>query len=279
MDDYSNNKDRKGMKGLSFFFLEKGAGLIDGRQIGEFLGAKLNPTDGFEDDICIYVKCQPPENFPKYSYINIVDGVGLIPWIKSHPQIGVIVTSITAKKYLSEILNKSDVKFIPEHHCNYERFKRSKKEINTVGVIGNQKGFDYDIQETSKQFREIGFEFKYCGNYKNRFDVINFYQTIDIQINWRPHVTGAHAKLHNPLKLANAASFGIPTVSYTEENYVEEFGGYFVEAEEIDEIFLRTKMLQDFPLIYETYSDLLLKKSEEYHIENVANLYRGLTEV
>lgn len=57
------------MRNLSFFFKPSGAGEIDGRQIGDFLCAKLNPIHNYEDDACIYVKQQPPDNFPKYTYL------------------------------------------------------------------------------------------------------------------------------------------------------------------------------------------------------------------
>jgi len=268
---------KKIMRDISFFFNPYGAGEIDGRQIGEFLQAKLNPTAGYQDDICIYVKCQPPECLPEHSYVNIVDGVGLIGWLLRHPRVGVIATSKTAQEYLIEVLDR-DVQFIPEHHCNCERDKRTREEITTVGMIGNIKGFDCDLEYAKKRFNDIGMKFIWKSNYSNRFDVINFYKKIDIQINWRPHVSGVHAKLHNPLKLANAASFGIPTVSYPEENYVKEFSGYFLAPDKIEDLFDEVTILKNRPEYHQAYSELLLKKAEQYHIENVTKLYRQLQE-
>ena len=265
------------MRDLSFFFRPYGAGEIDGRQVGEFLRAKINPASGYQDDVCIYVKCQPPEHLPEHSYVNIVDGVGLIGWLLRHPKVGVIATSKVAQEYLSNAIDR-DIEFIPEHHCNYERAKRNRKEIATVGMIGNVKGFDCGLEYAKERFNDIGMEFIWKSDYVNRFDVVNFYKQIDIQVNWRPHVKGIHAKLHNPLKLANAASFGIPTVAYPEENYVKEFSGYFLAPGRIEDLFDDVMILKNQPEYYQAYSGLLLNKAEQYHIENVAKLYRRLQE-
>ena len=55
--------------------------MIRGDQIADYIGAKLNPSSGFEDDVCIYVKPhveRPPFDFKgKKSYLDIVDGWGL----------------------------------------------------------------------------------------------------------------------------------------------------------------------------------------------------------
>ena len=34
--------------------------LIRGNQMAEYLGGKLNPTEGYENDVCIYVKPHVP---------------------------------------------------------------------------------------------------------------------------------------------------------------------------------------------------------------------------
>jgi hypothetical protein len=261
---------------ISFFFQERGAGLINGRQMGEFLGAKLNPTEGFDDDICIYVKCVPPDNFPKRSYVNIVDGVGLIPWLARHPECGVISTSVTGTNYLKNRLNR-EVVFIPEAHCNWDRETRTRSRVTTVGVIGNKKGFDIPLSIAIDRLRAIGLEFKYCDTYTSRQSVVDFYKTVDIQICYRPNVTGVHALLHNPLKLENAGSFGIPTVAYAEENFIAEFGGCFVPVDNEFDLFRLVAELKNDPGLYGGVSRRSAEKSEEYHIENVAEYYRRLS--
>src|SRR3989304_8326463 len=57
---------------FSFFYGRGGAGLIRGVQMAEYLGAKKNPTKGFKNDICTYVKIRPPDNHSKRSYLDLV---------------------------------------------------------------------------------------------------------------------------------------------------------------------------------------------------------------
>jgi hypothetical protein len=260
---------------ISFFFNKTGSGEIRGRQIGTYLGARLNPQEGYEDDVCIYVKMQPPVHYPKKSFVDVVDGCGLVGWCKEHPSCGVISTSLTGQRYLSEVLKKKVV-FIPEHHCNFERELRPDRSVTTVGVIGVMKGFNLDPEETRLRFLKEGMNFVWTEDFTTRGDVIDFYRGIDIQICWRPHVKGMHAQLHNPLKLANAASFGIPTVSYGEDNYRAEFELCFFPVYTVDDLFRFTLELRDEPRLYKHLAEVGLKKAEEYHIEKVAKYYEEL---
>ena len=213
--------------GISFFYkTKKASGIIRGEQISSYVGAKKNPENNFIDDVCVFVKKQPFENFPKLSYLDIIDGSGLVDWAKKHPTIGIIAISEIAKNYLSEKLNRKDIKLIPEHHCNYERTQRASDTVKNVGYIGYKRslrGFTNDIMYT---FAKYGFNFKSVTNFNTRLDVVNFYKSIDIQISFRDKTctnTWHERNLKNPLKLANAGSFGIPTVCYPELNYQREF--------------------------------------------------------
>jgi hypothetical protein len=261
---------------ISFFFGNSGAGEIRGRQVGSYLGAKLNPSDDFQEDVCIYVKMRPPDNFSKHSYVDVVDGVGLVDWLQKHPNCGAITTSLTGQVLLSKYL-KQKVIFIPENHCNYERYIRVPREVKVAGIIGNMKGFGMSITETEKRLNDIGMEFKVCDSYRTRQDVIDFYKTIDIQLCWRPHVKGSHSQLHNPLKIANAASFGIPTVAYPEDNFLAEFGGCFFSAFNIEDFFRFVHELKTEPRLYDHLVKQGLERAERYHIENIAPLYEALS--
>jgi hypothetical protein len=42
--------------GISFFTKKGGSGEIRGKQVAEYIGARLNPETNFEKDLCIYVK-------------------------------------------------------------------------------------------------------------------------------------------------------------------------------------------------------------------------------
>src|SRR5512139_3024520 len=105
---------------ISFFRRHGGSGEIRATQMAEWLGARVNPRKGYEDDICIYVKMQPPENYPRKSYLDIVDGEERVSWLLKHPDIGVIASSLSGHDYLCRKLQRAGIVYIPQHHCNYE---------------------------------------------------------------------------------------------------------------------------------------------------------------
>ena len=57
------------------------------------------------------------------------------------------------------------------------------------------------------EMEKRGLIFLTSTKFHDRQEVANFYQQIDIQVIWRP--SRARARLKNPLKIVNAASFGI----------------------------------------------------------------------
>jgi hypothetical protein len=244
--------------------------------MAEYLGAELNPKT-IDSPTCIYVKQHPPEDYPSGSFIDPVDGDGLLPWINNHPDIGVIAISKLSQQFLSSKLNRDDIYFIPEHHCNYERWRRVGKPVDTVGFIGYpsscHEGFDF----FAKKFHSLGFKFLYKTSFRNRLDVVLFLSQIDIQIGYRPYMPPTIAKLKNPLKLANAGSFGIPTVAFREENYDLEFENCYVAIDCIDDLFSSCCALRDSEAYYNHMARAALKRSEDYHISKVAQRYRRLT--
>lgn len=246
-----------------------GASYIRAQQIAEYLGAKFNPKEGFENDICIYVKPNGHENFAKNSYIDVVDGNTLIPWLKQRPQFPVIAASESAYEYMKKHLTNKII-LIPQHHCNFERFKRNRKVIDTVGIIGIDSSFMYDFNEIEERLKKIGMKLFKGFEYKNREDVCNLYKQIDIQITWRT----LNMPLKNPLKLYNAASFGIPTVGYQEDCY-KEMEGYYIPVKTIDELIEKVDKLKEV-CYYTEYANKIAEKAEFWHIDNIAKLYKQL---
>ena len=263
---------------FTFFYSENKkaiSGEIRGRQIASCLNGKTNPKNGYEDDICIYAKCLPPDDFPNRTYVDIVDSRNLVNWVMDRPNVGVIAISKTAQNYLFRKLNRSDIHLIPEHHCNFEREQRPDREVTTVGYIGCRTGSAFPV-DIKKRFAEVGLDFKYNRAYKTRFDVIDFYKSIDIQIMHKYVRHKAIINLKNPLKLANAGSFGIPSVAYPENNFIEEFGGCFIEAKTIDEMVQQCKNLKENKALYQDTSEKAFMRAQEYHIDKIAPLYYGL---
>ncbi len=258
---------------ISFFTHSGGAGIIRGEQIAPYLKAKLNPTQGYEDDICIYVKCVPPENYPKRTYIDVVEDSAGLRWVKSHPEVGIIASSKSIYDHLSKLPNK--IVLIPQHHCNFERAVRTRKEVKVVGIIGNQASFQFPLGEFEASLKLMGMNLLTFikKKFKDREEVVDFYKKIDIQVVWRPNSDGV---LRNPLKLVNAMSFGVPTVAYPETDFEVELKGNFLPARTIDQLLFGIKWFKDHDEFYNSWSDNILKKAEEYHIENISKLYQKL---
>ena len=106
--------------------------------------------------------------------------------------------------------------------------------------------------------------------FKNRMDVVNLYKQIDIQITWRT----LNWRLKNPLKLYNAASFGIPTVGYREDCY-REFENYYVPVKTIDELISEVNKFKNADY-YNQFSEKIAAKAEDWHISKIAKLYNQL---
>jgi len=253
MNKYSKNP----LSNISFFYNERsGSGKIRGEQMGKYLGAKLNPTKGYENDLCIYVKIQPPEDYPKNSYLDIVDGVDRMSWIKKHPKMRIIACSKCAYEYLKKEI-KNEVILIPQHHCNFERLV-SETKGNRFGVVGGKGAMQEKVEY-------LFDDFIWKKDYKTREDVFETYKKIDKQIIWRKN----NVPLKNSLKIVNAMSFGIPTIAYPEIGY-SDVDGYYFKARTVEDL----KKLIRKDLVYD--KERLVKKAEEYHIDNISKLYEEL---
>ena len=282
-------------RNISIFYNPSwGSGQCRGNQICSYIDGKRNPTENYENDVCIWVKTIP-NNFEKiqeHCYIDIADGDSLLPFIRKNPNIGVIASSIFSKTFLDALrVSKqidNEVVLIPHHHCNHERIKRPERKIKTVGFIGHHCKYESLPKTLEKDLADIGLEFKYNLNFENRMDVSNFLQKIDIHICNR-HFTEIsktdrrlkkepmrYAMLKNHLKLANSSSFGIPTVSYQEISFKDEFDGCFVEALNSEDIITQCKRLKEDSVYYNDIANKAMERAEQFHIENIAPLYYSL---
>lgn len=260
--------------------LQRISSMTRGEQMANNLGAKLNPTEGYEEDICIYVKppYTPGQDFlfeGKKAYLDIQDSPGLYEIVKNHPEVGIISASEWSYGVLTRMLPNNKIINIPEHHCNFKRVRRSRKTITTVGCIGTSGSFRNLPEELKEKLAQRGMEFLECQRFFTREDVVNFYLSIDIQIVWRPYVEKRKDILLNPLKLVNASSFGIPTIKY-EEPADREMSGCYIPVRTLDEFLVQLDKLRSDPKLYDQYAKRCIEKSEEYHIDNIAKLYRNL---
>jgi len=252
--------------------------LIRCTQIAEHIGARVNPESGYEDDVCIYVK--PGYMFndhPGFNsdnvYIDVVDDRRSIYVLKDHPNFTGIACSKKDQAFLQSCL-KNKIIFIPQHHCNFERVTREINEIHNVGMVGsvNQMSHFPETLKFDLASRKINL-FNFTSMY-SRQDVVNFYNTIDLQIVWRPYPKW----LSNPLKIINAASFGIPTIALREPGFAEVEGFYFPAEKPDDFLQYLDDLINSHPL-RQQYSDLCIDLAENYHIDKISNLYRELQNV
>jgi len=260
---------------ISFFVKGGGSGKIRGEQIAKHLGAKLNPEKGFENDVCIYVKCVPPLPHPKRTYIDVIEDSMGLRWVRDKKDVGIIASSVSIQNYMVEKTGRKDIVLIPQHHCNFKRELRTRKEVTTAGIIGNKQAFQYPLDKLEKKLDKIGMKLKTLikPEFKDRQEVVDFYKQIDIQLIWRPDIDHV---VKNPLKLVNAMSFGIPTVSYPEKNFMMELEDYFIKAGIIESMIGWVKTLKHYKSVYNNYVRLGLRIAEEYHIDNIAKLYKKL---
>lgn len=276
------------MKELSFFRNPGGAGNIRGNQIVEYLGAKLNPESGFDNDTCVYVKRFPPDDHPENSWFDVVDAWNAPPYLLKHPELGVISMGDLVHENLSTYLHRDDIVCIPHHHCNYERELREDREVKVVGIIGSRTAFQYDHHDFRKRLSDVGLELEYQVNHWRHYNnipnedgkdsrekVVRFHRKIDIQVAWRKKTWFQKEwdGMRCPLKLANAGSFGIPTVALPEPSWVKEWDGCFVEARTIDDMIFELVALKKDPGFYRFMSECAREKAEEYHIEHIAKRY------
>jgi len=238
--------------GITFFKTRGGSGVIRGDQIAQKLGAKINPKKGYENDTCVYVKLKPPETYPKKSYLDIIDGARRIGWLKTHKDMGIIASSLASKEYLKGKL-KRNIILIPQHHCNYDNEISQGDKVGMVGKMSSMR---------NPEIRELFHVYKF----KTREDVVNAYKELKIQVIWR----NIYLPLKNPLKIINAASFGIPTVAYPEYAF-KEVEGYYWAVKTVDEMVATVNELKDgFD------RNRLIKLAKNYHIDKIADMYRTL---
>lgn len=273
-------------RGFSFFW-RRGqlSAEIRGRQVAEALGGKQNPTSGYHDDICILVKMLPGQLLRDRgladlgpTYLDMVDNHTCLRWLTRHPEIRVIVASKSAHTLLAETHPAHQVVFIPQHHCNIERLRRPPGPLRTVGYIGTWHAMELYRERIACSLYKMGLGWRWCTDYQTRHDVVAFYQQVDLQLTWREGMPFVLEQVKNPMKIINAASFGIPTVTQPEVSFVAECAGRFLPASTMDEALEQIDLLRTDPLYYATFADLGPALAEPYHLDHVIPLYRRLAD-
>ncbi len=256
----------------SKLFLRRVTSRVRGEEIAQYLKAKLNPTEGYEKDVCIYVKFGQLDRVRDGDYIDLLDDLYTTQLVKTRPKIKVIAMSTPHLEYLRGIL-KNDITYIPHHHVNFERVRRNRKKVINCGYIGAVSGYDTNQhRKISKGLAEIGLNFMPLFHYATRADIVNYYKQIDLQI------IGSFNYLDIPYyhqtKIVNAMSFGIPTIASRRLGY-KDVEGFYIPVNNMEELIAAAGKMKD-PAQYNEWPEKIIAESEKYHISEIAKLYQQL---
>lgn len=255
--------------------LQRVSSVIRGEQIAAYMGnARLNPPDGYENDVCIYVKPHiKPGNdfdFPKNSWVDIQDAFDLRHILRKYPNVGCIVFSELDRETMSHYI-KNKIVVIPHHHCNFERERRERQGITRVGVTGSFGAFPHIPEVIREGLKTRNIELVEYSQFYPRTSVARFHKSIDIHLQWRPW----KKYLSCPLKITNAASFGVPTIALDEPSF-KEMEGCYLPVKTPEEWLDRLDELISSESLYIDMAKVCIEKAEKYHIDNIAKLYKEL---
>jgi hypothetical protein len=210
-----------------FFTSPWQSGEIRGRQIAAALRDRgvdtvVDPSTLHCDDIVISIKMSLSPEIVKHVkrvIVDVIDSGGVIPWVRGNEKVEIIAIGDLSAKYLTSEIPGRKLWIIPEHHCNSEGTKVLSPRPFFAGYCGSREGFQLNPDDLARDLAPLGIRFAAFDNVKTRDEVIRFYRSIDLQICFRRDQP--HAELKNPLKLANAGSFGVPTIAFPELSYDE----------------------------------------------------------
>ena len=250
---------------------------VRGQEIAEYLGAKLNPSERMAEDLCIFIKPRGLDGLKDGDYVDLLDGIEIIPKLKERPDIKIIAMSQVQYEHLRKEL-KNEIILIHHHHINFEEFRRTRNENLVGGFIGHS-GLAYNqYTEIKERLSMAGIDFIADFNSQTRQDMVNFFKKIDFLVVWNSEDYKDCFYSH-PTKIINAASFGIPSLAQLIAGY-KEFDGFYIPIKgfdfaNLDFLVKETEKLKDINY-YNQWSDKVFQEAKKYHISEIAKLYQAL---
>jgi len=203
-----------------------------------------------------------------------IDTDSALPAVAKEPGVTVMAAGRTAAKYLRARLDNRVV-LVPQQHCNFDNLLNERWPPRTVGYIGYEENLDLSVDVLKEELGELGLDFvwKFMDKTVGWEEATAFYRTIDINISFRkPRIcSGLPPEMKNPLKIINAASFGIPTVGKDEAPF-EEFP-LSIQVNSLGELVAACERLQKTAPFFKPQ---LVDRAQEYHIDNIVRLYDEL---
>ncbi len=247
-------------------YLKRISSIIRAEQIANYIGAKLNPEE-YGDELSVHIKPIRMERVKDGDYVDVLDDPLITEKMKERPDVNILAMTSPHKEWLESFLPNKIV-HIPHQHMNFERYVSKRQEVLTCGYIGAYTGgHEYICGRLEKALEAEGIKMKTLFTYPTREDIINFYQSIDIQvIPMFGHLT--NTPYYHEKKIVDAMSFGIPTISEEKLGY-RDVDSFYFKVKDMDELISKVKTL-------EWDSQRLIDKAEEYHISNIAKKYERL---
>jgi hypothetical protein len=273
-------------KRISFFYRRTN---LSGRvrvQLADRIHARCNPTEDVQDDLCIGVKLLPGsirrDKLPTGAvlgdyYLDFIDHHTSLAWLARWPDIKVIVCSKSGQAWLNTHV-RNPLTFIPQHHCNVARELRPDRPVKTVAYIGLMTGLPPWYDTVNDAVAKMGLTMRYFTDFQTREDVVNAYRQTDIQFQWVEGMPEKLAHTKNPMRVINGLSFGIPMVSNRLPAYIAECSGMHVSTETIPDAMTAIHDLATIPDLYGWYATHGPDFAEAYHLDTVAEMFRGLAD-
>lgn len=248
-----------------------------GSEIAEAVKGKFNPVEGYENDVCIYIKpsFRRLVLMKKGDYLDVLDGGHeYFRWLRNNPEIKIIAMTLFQYDMLkADKRFRNEIVLIPHPHINQERILRDRKEIKVCGFVGAYREEYKKTNEIIKsKLAELGMEFLPLHDFQTRQDAINYYKQIDIQLLAYDTIEKPPNHAEHPTKIINAASFGIPTIALKRPAY-KEVEGYYIQLRNLDSL---VEQVRETIKDYDQWSKKVIDKAEEYYIDNIAGLYHEL---
>jgi hypothetical protein len=264
-----------------FAHAEYASSMIRGKQIAERLECPLNEQFDISNPPkhIVFVKTAPmTEDLKRLLdanatiWFDCIDSDQALELGVLSDRIKFIAIGETAKRYMqARVMN--EVVVIPEHHCNFERRQhRAMQRPFAFGFVGYRENFCLDTSWLHEQLAKVNCCLKthFVSKQTTRDAITSFYQMIDAQVVFRvPRIVpNMPPEMKNPLKVINAASFGLATVGYPECSY-DEFPLHFAATTPEDLVIQCERLSKTSPF----YKTELLQKAEKYHLDNIIPIY------
>ncbi len=146
--------------------------------------------------------------------------------------------------------------------------------MTTAGVVTSASPLaDQVYGEIKKRLAKVGIDFLTYYHFQNRQDVVDFYKRLDLQVIGNFGFSPDNPFRH-PNKIINAASFGIPTITFPMLGY-QEFDSNYIPIRSIDELEAAVEKLKN-KAYYGKFASKIAKAAEKYHISKIAEKYKKL---